>query len=383
MRPVEKGRPVGAAQSPIARVPAEPTENGRRFHGSIAKMHAVMNARASIIPTTIIGSMPKPGWLASEWYSIAGSWRLSGDVLREAMDDATRIALVEQEQAGIDIVCDGEQRRPSHHSYFLFDLDGVDFRTLKPKARRGGARMQDVPRVCGPLSLRAHRTLEDYRFLRARTAKPIKMTLPGPSTLVDGVYDDYYGDERALACAFADALHEEVRALAEAGCDMVQLDEPAVTRLPEKLHAWGIEALDRALQGVEVATCVHVCYGYTSRQSGGKQWKHGYDEILPALARTRVDQCSLEFAEPDLPAKLLEMLPGKTIQLGVVNVGSEAIETPEVVARRLRAALEVVPAQHLIAAPDCGCAALPRHVARAKLDAMVAGARLVRASLDA
>ena len=346
-------------------------------------MHAFMNARQPIIPTTIIGSMPKPGWLASEWYSIAESWRLSGAALSEALDDATRLALLAQEEAGIDIVCDGEQRRPSHHSYFLSHLNGVDFATRKPKARRGGTRMQEVPCVVGPISLRAHHTLDDYRFLRALTAKAIKMTLPGPSTLVDGVYDDYYGDERSLAFAFADALRAEARALAQAGCDMVQLDEPAVTRLPEKLHAWGVEALDRALQGVQVTTCVHVCYGYTSRQGGGKQWKHGYDEILPALARTSVDQCSLEFAEPDLPAKLLAMLPGKIIQLGVINVGAEAIETPERVAAQLKAALEIVPAERLIAAPDCGCAALPRHVARAKLDAMVTGARLVRASLDA
>jgi 5-methyltetrahydropteroyltriglutamate--homocysteine methyltransferase len=335
-----------------------------------------------ILPTTIIGSMPKPAWLAPEWYSIAEKWSMSGPELAEAHDDATRLALAEQERAGIDIVCDGEQRRPSHHSYFLSDLNGVYFDTLKPKARRGGKSVQDVPCVVGPISLRAHRTLEDFRFLRRLTARPIKMTLPGPSTLVDGTCDEYYGDERALACAFADALREEIRALAAAGCDMVQLDEPAVTRLPEKLHAWGIDAIDRAFDSVAVTSCVHVCYGYSSRQRGGKEWKHGYDEILPALARAKVDQCSLEFAEPALPASLLGMLPGKTIQLGVVNVGSEEVETPATVAGRLRAALEIVPARSLIAAPDCGCAALPRDVARAKLDAMVAGTRLVRAALE-
>ena len=342
-----------------------------------------MAANPVIIPTTIIGSMPKPGWLTSEWYSIAGSWRFSGPALDEACEDATRLALADQVEAGIDIVCDGEQRRPSHHSYFLAHLNGVDFQTMKPKARRGGANLQDVPCVVDAISLRSHRTLQDYRFLRALTGKPIKATLPGPSTLVDGVFDDFYGDERALAFAFADALREEARALSEAGCDMVQLDEPAVTRLPEKLHAWGVEAMDRALQGVRATSCVHVCYGYSSRQRGGKQWKHGYDEILPALARSSVDQCSLEFAEPDLPARLLAMLPGKTIQLGVINVGAEYVETPEQVAAQLTAALEVVPVERLIAAPDCGCAALPRPVARAKLNAMVAGARLVRKRLDA
>ena len=340
-----------------------------------------MQAEPVLIPTTIIGSMPKPRWLTAEWYSIAERWRLSGAELIEAFDDATRLALIDQVEAGIDIVCDGEQRRPSHHSYFLSQLHGVDFQSMKPKARRGGTNLQDVPRVVGPVSLKAHRTLEDYRFLRALTGKPVKMTLPGPSTLVDGVYDDFYGDERALACAFADALRTEASALADAGCEMVQLDEPAVTRLPEKLHAWGVEALDRALKDVRATTCVHVCYGYSSRQRGGKQWKHGYDEILPALARSSVDQCSLEFAEPDLPPRLLAMLPGKTIQLGVINVGAETVEAAETVAARLTAALDVVPPERLVAAPDCGCAALPRQVARAKLAALVAGARLARKTL--
>ena len=333
------------------------------------------------ISTTVVGSMPKPGWLAAEWYSLKESWRLSGAALAEAFDDATRLALADQQNAGIDIVCDGEQRRPSHHSYFLSHLDGVDFATLKPKVRRGGKSVQDVPRVVGPLSVRSHRTLDDYRFLRALTDQPVKMTLPGPCTLVDGVHDDYYGDERALAYAFADVLREEARALAEAGCDMVQLDEPAVTRLPEKLAAWGVDAIDRAFEGVGATRCVHACYGYSSRQRGGKEWKHGYDEILPSLARTHVDHFSIEFAEPNLPASVLEMLMGKTIQLGVINVGSDAVESPEEVAGRLRAALEYVPAERLIAAPDCGCAALPREVARAKLTSMVDGAAIVRAEL--
>src|SRR5581483_2040645 len=171
--------------------------------------------------TTVVGSMPKPSWLAADWYSIAGSWRLSGSALDEAFADATRLALDDQERAGIDIVSDGEQRRPSHHSYFLSHLDGVDFENMRPKARRGGKSVQDVPRIVGPISLRAHRTLDDFRFLRRMTARPIKMTLPGPCTLVDGACDDYYGDERALAFAFADALRDEIAALAEAGCDMV------------------------------------------------------------------------------------------------------------------------------------------------------------------
>lgn len=335
-----------------------------------------------VIPTTIIGSLPKPAWLAADWYSIAGNWRLSGDALREAQDDATRLAVLEQTDAGIDILCDGEQRRPAHHTYFMTGLDGVDFKTLKPKTVRAGKLTQDVPRVVGPLSLRAKLALDDYRSLRTLTRAPVKMTLPGPSTLVDGALDEYYGDERALAFAYADLLNEEMRALAAAGCDMIQLDEPAVTRLPEKLHAWGIEALDRAFAGVNAVTCVHVCYGYGQRARAGKQWKHGYEEILPALARANVAQVSLEFAEPALSPSILEMLPGKTIQYGVIDVGHNTVETAAQVADRLRAALEVVPAARLVAAPDCGCTALPRAVARAKLDALVNGARIVRAELE-
>ncbi len=334
-----------------------------------------------LIPTTIVGSLPKPSWLAADWYSIAGSWRLSGEALREAQDDATRLALAEQIEAGIDIVCDGEQRRPTHHTYFLAQLNGIDFTTLKPKTVRAGKLTQDVPRVIGPLTLRSRLTLDDYGFLRGLTTAPVKMTLPGPSTLVDGALDEYYGDERALAFAYADVLNEEMRALAAAGCQMIQLDEPAVTRLPEKLHAWGVEALDRAFAGIDAVTCVHVCYGYAQRAKSGKQWQHGYDEILPALARANVAQVSLEFAEPALPPALLEMLPGKVIQYGVIDVGRNDVESALQVAQRLRAALEVVPPQRLIAAPDCGCTALPRAVARAKLDALVGGARIVRAEL--
>jgi 5-methyltetrahydropteroyltriglutamate--homocysteine methyltransferase len=336
-----------------------------------------------LIPTTIVGSLPKPSWLAPDWYSIAGNWRLSGDALREAQDDATRLAVTAQIEAGIDIVCDGEQRRPAHHSYFLTQLEGIDFATMKAKTVRGGKLTQDVPRVTGPLALRSHETLEDYGFLRSLTTAPAKMTLPGPSTLVDGTLDEYYGDERTLALAYADVLNAEMRALVEAGCSMIQLDEPAVTRLPEKLQAWGVEALDRAFAGIKAVTCVHVCYGYAQRARSGKQWKHGYDEILPALAKANVEQVSLEFAEPALSPSILELLPGKIIQYGVIDVGRNDIESARQVADRLRAAVEILSPARLTAAPDCGCTALPRSVARAKLHALVAGARMVRAELEA
>jgi len=334
-----------------------------------------------LIPTTIIGSLPKPAWLTSEWYSVNEHWNLEGAALAEALDDATRLALAEQENAGIDIVCDGEQRRPTHYSYFAAQLGGIDCERMKPKAMRGGKRTQDVPVVRGPLTLANHRTVDDYLFLRQLTSRPIKMTLPGPSTLVDGTYDDYYGDERALALAYADVLNREIAALAAAGCGMVQLDEPAITRLPEKFIAWGVEAIDRAFAGAATTSCVHVCYGYTKRAHGKKEWKHGYEEIFPALARTQVDQLSLEFAEPNLSPAILAALPGKTIQLGVIDAGNDAVESAETVAVRLRAALEVLPAERLIAAPDCGCASLTRAAASAKLRALTRGAQIVRAEL--
>ncbi len=336
--------------------------------------------RVPPIPTTIAGSLPKPAWLATEWYSVVERWTLAGATLVEAQDDATRLALADQEAAGIDIVCDGEQRRSTHYSYFLRQLGGIDRERLKPKAMRAGKFTQDVPRVVGPLTLDHHQAVDDYRFLRRLTMRPIKMTLPGPSTLVDGTADEHYGDERALAFAYADALNQEIRELAAAGCEMVQLDEPVFTRIPSKLHAWGVEALDRAFVGTSVTSCVHVCYGYRARL-GTKEWKHGYEEIFPALALAKVEQYSLEFAEPGLSPSILAGLPGKTIQFGVIDAGTDEIESPETVAARLRAALEVLPPERVIAAPDCGFVARRRDAARAKLRALVLGTEIVRHEL--
>jgi 5-methyltetrahydropteroyltriglutamate--homocysteine methyltransferase len=337
--------------------------------------------RVPLVPTTIIGSLPKPSWLTRDWYSVVERWSLTGDALAEAKDDATRLALADQLAAGIDIVCDGEQRRSTHYSYFLQQLGGVDLQALKPKAMRAGKFTQDVPRIVGPVTLATHQAVTDYRFLRRLTDRPIKMTLPGPSTLVDGTADEHYGDEHVLALAYARVLNDEIRALEAAGCEMVQLDEPVFTRIPSKLHAWGVEALDRAFRGTTVVSCVHVCYGYRARL-GTKEWKHGYEEIFPDLARAQVQQFSLEFAEPGLSPAILEALPDKTIQLGVVDAGTDEIERAETVAARLRAALEIVPPERLIAAPDCGFVARRREAARAKLRALVLGAAIVRSELE-
>lgn len=335
----------------------------------------------SLLPTTVVGSLPKPAWLTDAWYTVTERWHLEGAALAEAQDDATRLAVRDQLDAGIDVVGDGEQRRSTHYTYFLRQLDGVDRERLAPKSMRAGKFTQDVPRVTGPLGLRSHLALDDYRFLRGLTRRPVKMTLPGPSTLVDGTADEHYGDARALAFAYADVLNLEIRALADAGCDMIQLDEPVFTRVPAMLAAWGVEAMDRAFAGVGVTTVVHVCYGYRARL-GTKEWRHGYDEILPHLARARhVQQYSLEFAEPDLSPSILATLGNKTVQLGVIDCGTDEVETAATVAARLRAALDVVPAERLVAAPDCGLVARRRDAARAKLAALTAGAALTRATL--
>lgn len=333
-----------------------------------------------LLPTTIVGSLPKPGWLTGDWYSVDERWSVGADVLHEALDDATRLALIDQRQAGIDIVCDGEQRRSTHYSYFLKQLDGIQWHDMKPKAMRGGKFTQAVPRVVGEIRLRGHQAVDDYLFLRRLTDQPIKMTLPGPSTLVDGTFDEYYGDPSALAIAYAHALNEEILALAAAGCSMVQLDEPVFTRMPRQLYDYGVTAMDRAFEGAHLASCVHVCYGYRARL-GNKQWQHGYDEIFPALAASAVQQFSLEFAETELAPSILARLPNKTIQIGVIDVGTDQVESAQTVADRLRATLEYVPAQRLIAAPDCGCVARSREATRAKLGALVEGTRRVRDQL--
>ena len=332
------------------------------------------------IPTMSVGSMPKPAWLTDKWYSVTDRWLLEGPALAEALDDATRVAVGDQERAGLDVVCDGEQRRPTHYSYFLAQLQGVDRTTLAPKAMRGGKMIQQVPRVTGEIALANHMAVEDFQALRRLTQKTAKVTLPGPTTLVDGTADAFYGDERALAFAFADALNAEIRALEASGCQMVQLDEPAFTRLPQKTIDYGADALDRAFAGTSVTSCVHICYGYRSwnAAAGGKEWKHGYEEIFPVLARSAVQQFSLELAEPGLPLSILAGLPAKTIQLGVVSCGTNEVETPRIVADRLLAALEVVPLERLAAATDCGCVALSREAARGKLRALCLGAMIAR-----
>jgi 5-methyltetrahydropteroyltriglutamate--homocysteine methyltransferase len=334
-----------------------------------------------LLPTTIIGSLPKPGWLSESQFSVTGGWKLQGEALREAMDDATLLALRTQEEAGIDIVCDGEQRRGTHYTYFLRDVEGIDCVRLAPKAKRGGTATEDVPCVIGSLRLSRHQAVRDFQFLRRHTGRPIKMTLPGPSTLVDGTADRHYGDERALALAFAGVLNEEIRALEASGCEMVQLDEPVFSRIPRKLAEWGIEALDAAFAGTRIISCVHVCYGYRARL-GNKTWTHGYEEILPHLAKCGVQQYSLEYAEPGFAPGFLSQLTGKVVQLGVIDVGTNEVESPDMVAERLRAALTMIPVDRLIAAPDCGMVMLDRVAAARKLRSLVSGAALVRDELQ-
>ncbi|MDP6352898.1 MAG: 5-methyltetrahydropteroyltriglutamate--homocysteine methyltransferase [Alphaproteobacteria bacterium] len=338
-----------------------------------------------LLPTTVVGSYPQPDWLIDRG-ALAGRspprvraeslWRVPEDALAAAQDDATRLAIADIEAAGIDIVGDGEMRRESYSNQFANALDGIDL--ANPgigRSRRGEP--DPLPRVVGPIRRARPVHVDDVGFLRAHCRRRIKITVPGPFTMSQQAVDEHYHDPAALALAYADAVNQEVRDLHAAGADVVQIDEPFLQARPEPANAYGIAAIDRALAGVRGTTAVHLCLGYaaliTSKPSA-------YD-FLTQLDACAADQISIEAAQPGLDLAVLEGLPSKTIILGVLDLGAPEIETPDQVAARLRAALAVVPPERLIAAPDCGMKYLPRAIARAKLEALVAGTALVRQSL--
>ena len=339
------------------------------------------------LATTIVGSLPKPAWL-SETAKLRAAWRLEGDALREAHDDAVRLALAEQEAAGIDVVCDGEMRRRHYIWGFLEGLSGTDTVNLGEKRARGGRYAASTPaaRVVGELARPAPVLLEALRFARARTARPLKVTLPGPMTIVDSVLDEHYGaDERSLALRFAELLNAEARELAAAGADVVQFDEPCFNVYVDKVKDWGIAALERAMAGVAAKRAVHICYGYGTptvlawkRQN--RDWGP-YAATLPLLADSSVDQVSVECAAPGLDPAVLGALRGKDVMLGVIDVGSDTVETPERVAERIRAALAYVAPEHLLPCTDCGMVPRSRAAAAGKMRSLAAGAALVRAEV--
>ena len=337
-----------------------------------------------LLPTTIAGSLPKPAWLA-EPLALWAPWKLEGDALAQGKRDAVRLALFDQEHAGIDIVTDGEQTRRHFVTTFIEGLDGVDFANKKT-VRIRNRYDADVPMVVGPVSRRHPIYVDDARFLRGETDRKVKYTLPGPMTMVDTLYDGHYKSREKLAWAFAEILNEEARAIEATGVDVVQFDEPAFNVYFDEVRDWGVAALERAAQGLACTTAVHICYGYGIKANNdwkktlGASWRQ-YEQTFPLLAQSRIGQVSLECANSHVPIELIGLLAGKDVLVGAIDVASDQVETPADVAATLRAALQFVPAERLYPCTNCGMVPLAPDVARGKLHALAAGAALVRGEL--
>jgi 5-methyltetrahydropteroyltriglutamate--homocysteine methyltransferase len=338
-----------------------------------------------LLQTTIVGSLPKPSWLAQP-EKLWAPWALEGEALDEAKRDATRLAIREQERAGIDIITDGEQSRRHFVTGYLEHLTGIDnehLETVRIRQRYDAK----VPRVVAAIARPQPVHSEDVRLLRTETDRPIKYTLPGPMTMVDTLYDAYYKSRSRLAMEFAKVLNQEARELEALGADVIQFDEPAFNVYMDEVKAWGVEALERAGEGLRCKTAVHICYGYGIKanidwkQTLGSQWRQ-YEQTFPVLARSRIDQISLECRNSKVPLELLGLLQGKEVMVGAIDVATETVETPQEVADTIRAALEYVPADKLFPCTNCGMVPLPRAVAYAKLAALAAGARMVREELS-
>jgi 5-methyltetrahydropteroyltriglutamate--homocysteine methyltransferase len=334
-----------------------------------------------MLVTTVVGSYPQPDWLIDRERLGARLpprvrarelWRVPEPYLQEAQDDATRLAVQDMERAGVDVITDGEMRRESYSNRFATALDGVDLDNPGVALDRTGHE-NPVPRVLGPIRRSRPVEIRDVEFLRSITDRRIKITVPGPFTMTHQAQNDHYPDERSLALAYAEAVNEELRDLKAAGADVVQIDEPYLQARPEPARGYAVEAINRALEGIDGETVLHTCFGYAHIV---KDRLTGYP-FLRELGDCAASHISLEAAQPKLDAELLRRLPDKTIVLGVLDLGSTEAETPELVADRIRTALAVVPPERLVVAPDCGMKYLPRDLAFRKLQSMVAGARLV------
>jgi 5-methyltetrahydropteroyltriglutamate--homocysteine methyltransferase len=338
-----------------------------------------------VLATTVVGSYPQPDWLIDR----AGLgrrlpprvrarelWRVPEELLEEAQDDATRLAVQDMERAGVDVVTDGEMRRESYSNRFATALDGVDLDNPGVALDRTGHE-NPVPRVVGPIRRARPVEVRDVEFLRSITSRRIKITVPGPFTMAQQAQNDHYSDERSLALAYAGAVNEELRDLKSAGADVVQIDEPYLQARPEPAREYAVEAINRALDGIEGDKVLHTCFGYAHIV---KNRLTGYP-FLDELGDCGATHVSLEAAQPNLDPEVLRDLSDKTIVLGVLDLGSDEVETADVVAERIRRALDVVPPERVVVAPDCGMKYLPRERAFRKLEAMVAGARLVRGEL--
>ena len=338
----------------------------------------------TLLPTTTAGSLPKPSWLAQPEV-LWSPWRLEGEDLAVAKRDALRLAVADQRRAGITIVGDGEQTRRHFVTTFIEHLGGVDFEkreTVRIRNRYDA----DVPTVVGAVSRPKPVFVEDARYLRAQTDLPIKWTLPGPMTMIDTLYDAHYRSRERLAWEFALILNQEARELEAAGVDIVQFDEPAFNVFFDEANDWGIATLEKAAEGLKVETAVHICYGYGIKANTdwkktlGSEWRQ-YERTFPNLQRSTIDIVSLECRNSRVPMELIELIRGKTVMVGAIDVATHAVERPEEVADTLRQALRFVDADKLYPATNCGMAPLPRDVARGKMEALCAGAAIVRAEL--
>jgi 5-methyltetrahydropteroyltriglutamate--homocysteine methyltransferase len=335
-----------------------------------------------MFPTTVAGSLPKPEWLA-EPNRLWAPWKASGVELVAAKRDATLLAIKLQEDAGIDIVTEGEQARQHFVHGFLEAVDGIDFAHKVEMGIRNDRYKAMVPQVVAPLALKGRVHAFEAKTARAHTGRKLKFTLPGPMTIVDTVADRHYGDRIAMAMAFADLLNAEAQALQADGVDVIQFDEPAFNVYMREVGEWGIAALERAARGLTCATAVHICYGYGIKANTdwkatlGGEWRQ-YEEIFPAIAASRIQQVAIECRNSRVPLDLLKLLPGKVVQAGVIDVASDTVETAEDVARVIEAVLKFVPQDKLVATTNCGMAPMRRDIAEAKLTALGAGARLAR-----
>jgi 5-methyltetrahydropteroyltriglutamate--homocysteine methyltransferase len=338
----------------------------------------------TLLPTSIVGSLPKPSWLASP-ETLWAPWKLEGDALVEGTQDALRITVEEQRQAGLDIISDGEQTRQHFVTTFIEHLSGVDFdqrETVRIRDRYDAS----VPTVVGAVSREKPVFVEDAKFLRQQTDQPIKWALPGPMTMIDTLYDRHYKSREKLAWEFATILNQEAKELEAAGVDIIQFDEPAFNVFFDDVQDWGVAVLERAAEGLRAETVVHICYGYGIKANTdwkatlGSEWRQ-YEKSFPLLQQSSIDTISLESHHSHVPLELVELIRGKKVMLGAIDVASDVIETPEEVADTLRNALRFVDADKLIPSTNCGLAPLSRDVARGKLHALSAGAALLREEL--
>ena len=339
-----------------------------------------------LLPTSTAGSLPKPSWLAQP-ETLWSPWKLEGEELTHGKQDALLLSLQDQLQSGVNIISDGEQTRQHFVTTFIEHLNGVDFENRKT-VRIRNRYDASVPTVVGPVSRQKSVFVEDAKFLRQQTTQPIKWALPGPMTMIDTLYDDHYKSREKLAWEFAKILNQEAKELEAAGVDIIQFDEPAFNVFFEDVNDWGIRCLERAIEGLQCETAVHICYGYGIKANTdwkktlGSEWRQ-YEDVFPKLQKSNIDIISLECHNSHVPIELLELIRGKKVMVGAIDVATNSIETPEEVAETLRKALEYVDADKLYPCTNCGMTPLPREVASAKLKALSAGAEIIRQELTA